>query len=253
MSYTVSKVAKISGVSVRTLRYYDEIGLLKPAYIGESGYRFYEKEQLLILQQILFFRELGFELKQIQEILTRSDFDKGKALQSHKKVLSKKIDKMHKLIKNIDKTIDHLKRKTIMNEQEIFWGFSKEKQVEYEEYLANMLGKGSKSLVEESHKNIKGWNKQDWDEIKSEWDIIYNDLVGAIKNNLKVDSSEVQALVRRHFQIISKFYTPTKEIFGSLGQLYMQHPDFRKLYDSYHPKLAQYLAEAMRLFADQEL
>ncbi|MFZ0566324.1 MAG: MerR family transcriptional regulator [Chlamydiales bacterium] len=87
MAYTVTKLAKISGVSVRTLYWYDEVGLLKPAYYGSNGYRYYEEEQLLMLQQILFFRELGFELKQIQKILNRSDFDKIIALSSHRKVL----------------------------------------------------------------------------------------------------------------------------------------------------------------------
>jgi DNA-binding transcriptional MerR regulator len=87
MAYTVAKLAQISGVSIRTLHWYDEVGLLKPAYYGSNGYRYYEEEQLLILQQILFFRELGFELKQIQRVLGRSDFDKRVALSSHREVL----------------------------------------------------------------------------------------------------------------------------------------------------------------------
>src|SRR5216110_4026409 len=89
MAYTVKKVAAMSGVSVRTLHFYDETGLLKPAYHGANGYRVYEEPQLLTLQQILFYRELGFELKQIQRILGRADFDKLAALQSHRKVLEK--------------------------------------------------------------------------------------------------------------------------------------------------------------------
>src|ERR1700730_4682473 len=104
MAYTVTKLAKISGVSVRTLHWYDEVGLLKPAYYGSNGYRYYEEEQLLILQQILFFRELGFELKQIRRVLGRSDFDKMVALSSHRQVLQTNIEKTRKLIKTIDKT-----------------------------------------------------------------------------------------------------------------------------------------------------
>src|SRR6058998_1814520 len=87
MAYTVKQVAAMSGVSVRTLHFYDETGLLKPAYHGANGYRFYEEPQLLTLQQILFYRELGFELKQIQRILSRSDFDKIGALESHRRLL----------------------------------------------------------------------------------------------------------------------------------------------------------------------
>ena len=84
MAYTVKQVAAMSGISVRTLHFYDETGLLKPAYLGASGYRFYEEPQLLKLQQILFYRELGFELKQIKRILGRADFEKVAALNSHR-------------------------------------------------------------------------------------------------------------------------------------------------------------------------
>src|SRR5580658_3887133 len=102
MAYTVSKLAKISGISVRTLHWYDQVGLLKPAYHGENGYRYYEEEQLLILQQILFFRELKFELKKIQKILGRSDFDQLSALCSHKKILEKELGRTKQLLETID-------------------------------------------------------------------------------------------------------------------------------------------------------
>src|SRR5215831_2656010 len=104
MAYTVKQVAAMSGVSVRALHFYDELGLLKPAYHGANGYRFYEEPQLLILQQILFYRELGFELKEIQRILNRADFEKLPALQSHRKVLQKDLVRVQRLIETIDKT-----------------------------------------------------------------------------------------------------------------------------------------------------
>src|SRR5215831_14650714 len=112
MAYTVKQVAAMSGVSVRTLHFYDEAGLLKPAYLGANGYRFYEEPQLLTLQQILFYRELGFELRQIKRILGRANFEKIAALASHRKVLQKNLARTHKLIATIDKTIEHLKGKT---------------------------------------------------------------------------------------------------------------------------------------------
>src|SRR6478735_2396377 len=104
MAYTVKQVAGMSGVSVRTLHFYDETGLLKPAYTGANGYRFYEEPQLLALQQILFYRELEFELKQIKEILGRSDFEKVVALQSHGEVLQEKLARTRSLLETIDKT-----------------------------------------------------------------------------------------------------------------------------------------------------
>src|SRR5580658_8421567 len=124
MAYTVKQVAAISGVSVRALHFYHETGLLKPAHRGANGYRFYEDPQLLTLQLILFYRELGFELKQIKQILGRADFEKVAALQSHRKVLQKNLARTRKLIETIDKTIQHLKGTKKMKSKEMFVGFS---------------------------------------------------------------------------------------------------------------------------------
>ena len=124
MAYTVKQVAAMSGVSVRTLHFYDEAGLLKPAYHGANGYRFYDEPQLLMLQQILFYRELGFELKRIKEIIGRADFEKVAALESHREVLQKDLSRTRSLIETIDKTIKHLKGTKKMKSEEMFEGFS---------------------------------------------------------------------------------------------------------------------------------
>jgi DNA-binding transcriptional MerR regulator/quercetin dioxygenase-like cupin family protein len=123
MAYTVKEVAAMSGVSVRTLHFYDETGLLKPAR-GTNGYRFYDEPQLLTLQQILFYRELGFELKQIKEILSRADFEKVTALESHREVLQRDLARTRTLLDTIDKTIRHLKGTKKMTSEEMFAGFS---------------------------------------------------------------------------------------------------------------------------------
>jgi len=109
MVYTVRKLAQLSGVSVRTLHFYDEIGLLKPARVGENQYRYYEEEQLLALQQILFFRELGFELRKIQAVVNRPGFDRIEALRAHREVLLRERTRMGELISTIDQTLDRLK------------------------------------------------------------------------------------------------------------------------------------------------
>jgi DNA-binding transcriptional MerR regulator/quercetin dioxygenase-like cupin family protein len=123
MAYTVKQLASMSGVSVRTLHFYDETGLLKPAYVGANGYRFYEEPQLLNLQQILFYRELGFELKQIKRILGRAEFEIVAALQSHRKVLEESLVRASRLIETIDKTIRHLNGREEMASEEMFVGF----------------------------------------------------------------------------------------------------------------------------------
>jgi DNA-binding transcriptional MerR regulator/quercetin dioxygenase-like cupin family protein len=124
MAYTVKQVTALSGVSVRTLHFYDETGLLKPAYVGTNGYRFYEEPQLLTLQQILFYRELGLELKQIKQVLGRAEFEKVAALQSHRQVLEGKLTRTRSLLGTIDKTIAHLKGRKKMTTEEMFVGFS---------------------------------------------------------------------------------------------------------------------------------
>src|SRR5262249_29185465 len=140
MAYTVKQVSRMSGVSVRTLHFYDELGLLKPAYLGKNGYRFYEEPQLLTLQQILFYRELGVELKRIKNILGRTHSEKVAALRSHRKVLLKKLDNTRELIGTIDKTIEHLKGKRKMKSQEMFVGFTPEQQARHEKYLVERFG-----------------------------------------------------------------------------------------------------------------
>src|SRR5882724_5981536 len=124
MAYTVKQVAAMSDVSVRTLHFYDETGLLKPAYYKANGYRIYEEPQLFTLQQILFYRELGFELKQIKRILGRADFEKLESLQSHREVLQKNLERTRTLIETIDKTVKHLRGTEKMRSEELFRGFS---------------------------------------------------------------------------------------------------------------------------------
>jgi DNA-binding transcriptional MerR regulator len=124
MAYTVKQLAVMSGVTVRTLHFYDEMALLKPAYTKANGYRIYEEPQLLMLQQILFYRELGFELKRINEILSQRQFEKIAALKSHRRVLEKNVTRTRTLIETIDKTISHLKGAKKMKSEELFMGFS---------------------------------------------------------------------------------------------------------------------------------
>ena len=137
MAYTVKKLAQLSGVSIRTLHFYDEIGLLKPAYYGENNYRYYEEEQLLLLQQILFFRELGFQLSDIQRMISSQDFDKISTLESHREILANNLNQTQELIKTVDKTIEHLRGKQTMKLDDIFHGFTPEKQKLYEDFLVD--------------------------------------------------------------------------------------------------------------------
>jgi DNA-binding transcriptional MerR regulator len=253
MSYTVKKLAKLSGVSARTLHWYDEIGLFKPAYYGANGYRYYNQEQLLLLQQILFFRELGFPLNDIQKMLANSDFDKVRALRAHRQTLEESINRTQKLIQTIDKTILHLKGEQTMEDKELYAGFDMEKQKEYETFLVKYHGTIAEDLIHESKKRTKEWSKSDWDDIKREGNEIYKALEGCINEGLTPRSDEVQAIIHKHYQMIERFYDVSKDVYMGLAQLYCEHPDFRKYYEAHHPKMAEFLAEAMRVYAQKNL
>jgi len=252
MFYTVNKLAKISGVSVRTLHFYDEIGLLKPAFYGENNYRYYKEEQLLKLQQILFYRELGFPLNEIQRIIESGDFNKVEALQSHKKILEQNLNRTNQLIKTIDKTISHLRGKIGMRDEELFMGFDPIKQKKYEEELINS-GRVTQAEIDSSRDKVKHCTSSDWQKFKNEFGSLHTELVEVMEQNFDPDSVEAQKLIRKHYEMILNFWTPTKETYIGLSQLYCSHPDFVKFYNDIHPKLLNYLMEAMKIYAENEL
>lgn len=123
MEYTVQEVSSLSGVSIRTLRYYDEIELLKPSYYGDNGYRYYEELQLVRLQHILFFRELELPLAEIRELVVQDSFNQAEALRQHRQLLLNKINRLRKLMHTIDKSISHLEEQTPLSDVERFDGF----------------------------------------------------------------------------------------------------------------------------------
>jgi DNA-binding transcriptional MerR regulator len=252
MAYTVKKLAAMSGVSVRTLHFYDEVGLLKPAYHGANGYRFYEEPQLLMLQQILFYRELGFALKQIKKILSRPDFDKIAALESHRKVLREDVARTRKLIVTIDKTLEHLKGTRIMKNQEMFVGFDPGRQAKHEQYLIDRYGEGMKEGIARSREKVKNWTKAHWEDSGAAFGEICKDLVSAMDRKLPAESPVVQSVIRRHYHWLNQFWTPTRESYIGHSQLIVDS-ELRKAYEAHHPQLPEFLAASIKVFAESEL
>ncbi|HEV2614580.1 MAG TPA: MerR family transcriptional regulator [Gammaproteobacteria bacterium] len=252
MPYTVNTLAKISGVSVRTLHHYDEIGLLKPAYYGENNYRYYEEEQLLMLQQILFYRELQFSLIDIEKILKSDRFNKVKALMAHKDLLITGLEQKKRLLKTIDKTIVYLRGEKAMKHEDLFYGFNSTKQKNYEAYL---IKHGYVTAEETTQKRLalKKWKKADWDNFIQISDMVLNQFVEALEKNLPPDSETVQALTQKHFELILlPFWSPDKEHYLGLIELY-QTPEFGKFYEKYHPALLDFLSVAMKIYANAVL
>ncbi|MCD6050204.1 MAG: skgA-A [Verrucomicrobia bacterium] len=252
MAYTVKKLAAMSGVSVRTLHFYDEAGLLKPAYHGANGYRYYEEAQLLMLQQILFYRELGFELKDIKRILGRSDFDKVAALKSHRKSLRKTLAHTRQLIVTIDKTIQHMEGTRKMKDTELFEGFSPEQQAKQEQYLIDRFGEEARAGIAQAKERVKDWTKADWEKSGAAFVKICRDIIALKEQGLPEDSRKVQAVIRRHYEWLQQFWTPTRESYAGHSQT-IEDSELRKAYEAHHPELPKFMAAAMRIFAQREL
>ncbi len=253
--YTVKEVAKLSGVTVRALHHYDQVGLLKPAQVGENGYRYYGRDELLRLQQILFHRELELPLEAIAEVLAQPDFDRLAALRRHRQILSKKAARYRRLIRTLDQTLAALEGETEMMDEDLYKGFAPEKQAEYEAELIERFGEGVRAKIEESKAALKTWSKADWERSGREHAEVEAGLGRALAEGLPADSEAVQSLVRRHHAWVGRMWnrSPTGEAYAGLGQMYVDHPDFHARYEAVQPGLAEYMAGAMRTFAEREL
>lgn len=251
MTYKVKEVSKIADISIRTLHYYDEIGLLKPEYLSESGYRFYSESNLERLQQILFFRELDFNLEEIKNILDNPDFDRKKALELHKKLLLKKRDRIDEIIKTVDKTIISFKGENKMEKDEMFQGFDMSEIEKHKKKYAEEVRQrwGNTEAYKESAKKSSQYNKQDWERIKKEQDEIYNKFINSMDKGY--DSPQAQEAVKEWQKNITKnFYNCTNDILRGLGDMYINDERFTKNIDKYKPGLAIFLKDAFHYYCD---
>ena len=253
--YTVKQVAKLSGVTVRTLHHYDQVGLLKPAQVGENGYRYYGREELLRLQQILFHRELELPLEAIADVLDRPGFDRLSALRRQRKTLSEKASRYRKLIHTLDRTLAALEGQTEMKDEDLYKGFAPEKQAAYEAELIDRFGEQARASIEASKTALKTWSKADWEASAGEYGAVETGLGKALADGLPADSDAVRAMMRRHHAWVARMWnrTPSRDAYIGLGQMYVDHPDFHARYEAVQPGLAEYLAGAMRSFAEREL
>jgi MerR family transcriptional regulator, thiopeptide resistance regulator len=245
--YTVKQVSEMAQVSVRTLHYYDEIGLLHPAKVGENSYRYYDDAALLRLQQILFYREIGLELMQIKDMLDSPHFDLVTALYSHRNVLIEKIERLEDLVQTVDDTINHLTGEKTMSKVKLFKGFSSEKQKQYEREVRLQYGP---DIVNESVKRWESYTQAQKDQMAAEGNAIYEDIMKAIEEGVSPTDSRVQDILVRWHNHLRWFYEPTLEILRGLGEMYNSHPDFIKNFQKIHPDLPQYLQDGITQYVD---
>jgi DNA-binding transcriptional MerR regulator len=248
-TYTVSQLARVAGVTVRTLHHYHHMGLLEPAGRTEAGYRLYGERELLRLQQILLFRELDLPLSEVRSILDEPDFDPIEALENHRRVLQARVERLGRLLTTIDKTIRKLTEGDMgMTDEELYEGLPKEQIERYQREAREMY---DPMLVRESERRVRKMSKAQWQALKAEGDEVTRAL--AERMDRELSDAEVQQLIARHHAWIEHFYPCSAEVYRGLGQLYVQHDEFRAFYDQYRPGLADFLAKAMAYYADEVL
>lgn len=249
MEYTVQKLGHLAGVSSRTLRYYDEIGILKPARINSSGYRIYSQAEVDRLQQILFYRELGVGLESIKEIVTAPSFDGTKALREHREKLLEKREQLDVLISNVDKTIALTEGRSIMSDKEKFEGF-KQKLVEDNEakYGKEIREKYGDETVNKSHQKVKGMSQEQYDEVTKLAAEVIETLYFAFKTGDPAGEL-AQKTADLHRQWLCYYWDSySKEAHAGLAQMYVDDSRFAAYYNEKQPGAAEFLRDAVFIY-----
>ncbi|OEH94561.1 MerR family transcriptional regulator [Bacillus solimangrovi] len=247
MCLKVKEVADLVGVSIRTLHHYDEIGLLVPKEITESGYRLYSEENLETLQQILFFKELGFSLKEIKKIMNSPTFDRQKALILQREMLMEKRARVDQMITTIDKTIKHMEGEIEMTNKEKFEGIDF-RHNQYEQEARKRWGDKS---VDETNTKIEKMSQNERQDIAHKWDVIFKQL--ATLRNQSPNSQQVQEAIKEWYNFLNEnFGTYSLDAFKGLGQLYIEDERFMKNIDKYGEGLATFMSEAMDFFSGNQ-
>ena len=244
--YSVKQLSILAGVSIRALHHYDKIGLLKPALRSETNYRYYGREELFRLQQILFYKELGFPLKEILEIMNDPAFDLVKALEFHKTALQKKAERTHQLLATIDKTISELKNKKIMmTEKEIYAGFSEKEITSIKKEVAERWGEKEIKAVEE---RIQLLGKEGWGDHKKKGEEI--NLLLAELMELPPSDIRVQKAIALHHKHLNFYYEVSKERYLGLAKMYVEDERFYAFYDKYRKDLAAFIHGAVTVYCE---
>lgn len=249
MEYTVQKLGNISGVSTRTLRYYDEIGLLKPSRINSSGYRIYGRPEVEKLQQILFYRELGISLESIRDIINAPGFNSITALRDHREKLVLKRELLNKLIDNVEKTIAEKEGGCKMTDIEKFEGFKQELIEENErKYGEEIRAKYGNEVIDKSNKKLKGMSKAQYEEAQK----LASDILEVLEDAVKTGDPAgelAQKASDLHRQWLCHYWDSySREAHAGLAQMYTEDERFTAYYDKKQPGTAAFLRDAILIY-----
>ena len=241
----INEVVKITGVSARTLQYYDEIGLLIPQKL-DNGYRDYSEENLEKLQKILFYRFLKFKLNDIRELL-EGDFDNLKILEQQRELILREKEKFEVILHNIEKTISNYKGEKTMTIEEKFNGFKKEDLNKYENQAVEKYGKDT---IEESKKRQSGREEI----VTEEFNEVFRSMAKFKDENVDVAEKEVQSKVEDLYNNMNEYaFDCSIEVFSYIGKGYVHNPEFKKNIDKFGEGVAEYTSKAIEKYCSDRL
>jgi DNA-binding transcriptional MerR regulator len=246
MAYTIKEIADLAGVTTRTIRYYDEIGLLDPALTGDNGYRYYDQDSLLRLQQILFFRELDVPLKEIELVMNGPNYDLLSALGNHRSALQTKVHRLEKLIDTLDKTVSSIKGEGTMSDKDFFAGFD---ESQYEDEVRERWGDSPRYA--ESQVKWSSYSKEQKEAIKAEGGRL---TVRMVSKDPKAspDDADVQAAVGEYHAYLNKyFYTCELSFLRVLADNWVQDPRFAINYEKIREGGAAFARDAVHIYCDR--
>ena len=253
MKCGIKEVSELTGVSARTLRYYDQIGLLKPSKTSEAGYRYYGERELEILQQILFYKERGMELKQIKKIIYQKDFDIMAALREHLLELEEKRNHMEALIQTVEQTIRSMKGEYDMSDQEKFQAFKERVVRENEEkHGAEIREKYGDEEMDAANRKVLDMTEEEYERFQNLGEEIRIQLQDAVRGGANPEDECGRRIVALHKEWLGKTWTQyTKEAHAAIGNLYISDERFKMYYDKEVTGCAKFLESAIRYWVDR--
>lgn len=246
--YTIHQLAELAHISTRTLRYYDQIGLLEPSRRSSNGYRLYGEVELLRLQQILFFRELEFPLEEIMRIMGMPHFNQIAALKDQRRLLGMKKVRLEKLISTITKTIKHMADKTKSTPAELYDAFKDEDVKHYQAEVKQRWG--NSEAYKQSAQRVKKMTKAEMEKIKVDGKAHAQAIADAMSKGPA--HPDVQVLIAKSHEGINFFYDCSLEMFRNLGQMYVDDARFSAYYEKFAPGLAVFMRDAITIYCDNK-
>jgi len=241
--HRIGEVAELAGVSVRTLHHYDRLGLLTPSMRSANGYRLYTEQDLERLQQILFYRELGFPLSDIRGIVTSPGYDRRRALAEQRDLVAARILRLEDMLALIETTLTKMRRGGQMSGEELLGAFGEFDPARYEDEVRRRWG--DTEAYRESARRTRAYGKDDWRRYQEEAAANGARLAALMDESVAADDPRALAAVEEARLLIDRWFYPcSRAMHASLGEMYVADARFTATYEAIRPGMARYLRDA---------